>query len=63
LALALLVAAHHQRSRGRIELESDERPDILVEPLIVRQLERSRPCGFKSIFDQMRCTLLGATPA
>src|SRR5208283_3131771 len=40
LALTLLVAAQHQRPLGRLEIESDHVPKLLLESWIVRQLER-----------------------
>ena len=42
LALALLVAAQHQRAVRRLQVQADHVPELPVEVLVVGQLERPR---------------------
>jgi hypothetical protein len=62
LALAFLVAAQHERFGRWIEVEPDHVPEFLFK-LRIESLKVFTRCGFKSFFDQMRCTELAEMPA
>jgi hypothetical protein len=63
LALALLVAARHQRLRRRVEISPITSQNFSSNFGSLDSLKVRVMCGFRSFFTQMRCTVLCDMPA
>jgi hypothetical protein len=54
LTLALLIAAEHQRTVGRIQIQPDDIPELLLELRIAGDFEGDTRWGFRSFRRQIR---------